>query len=470
MLLYISIMFITTNNYSQSRIDPCTALEGQWLGSVDFQGASLRIVIRIACENDSLTAVIDSPDQGVKDIGVSSISFDNDTLTVKSKTIMARYKGYYDAESDELRGEWKQSIITLPLVLKKTDSVAGLNRPQEPKPPFPYVVEEVHFENQKAGVVLAGTLTLPDTINDHPAVVLISGSGPQNRDEEIMGHKPFWVIADYLTRNGIAVLRYDDRGVGESKGDFSSATTADLSEDAEAAWIYLKNHKYINEKNVGLLGHSEGGMIAPMIASKLKDVAFIVLLAAPGVKGEEILLRQTEMIYKAAGADENTIQKIVKRNEKIYSILKGETDDDKASAKIKKLLEKQAKKMNDNEKTANNLRRFEIDASVKRIVTPWFRQFVSFDPRPYLEEVDCPVLALNGEKDTQVDAKENLTAIEQAMIIGANPNYKIKEMPGLNHLFQHCTTGSISEYSKIEETISPEVLEIIANWILREVP
>lgn len=440
------------------------------MGSVEFQGSKLRIVIRINCAGDSLWAVIDSPDQGVKDIPVTNIKFQNDTISLKAKSIMAGYTAYYDKESDQLTGEWKQSFLSLPLDLLRVDTVPGLNRPQEPKPPFPYIEEDVVFENKKANITLAGTLTLPDTINTYPAVILISGSGPQNRNEEILGHKPFWVIADHLSRNGIAVLRYDDRGYGESKGSFSGSTTEDFTEDAESAWMFLRKHKNINTKNIGLLGHSEGGMIAPKLASTQNAVAFIVLLAAPGVTGEKILLTQTALIYEAAGVDKKTVESIIQRNEKIYKVLKKEDDDEKASEKIRKILEKEAKNMSDEKKVKNNLRRYEIDAYVKTSVSPWFRYFLTSNPRPYLLEVKCPVLALNGEKDLQVTAEENLEAIEQAMIFGANPNYKIMEMPGLNHLFQHAETGAPAEYSTIEETISPEVLDIITKWILEEVP
>jgi len=440
------------------------------MGSVEFQGSKLRIVIRINCDDDSLRAVIDSPDQGVKDIPVTKIKFQNDTISLKAKSIMAGYTAYYDKESDKLTGKWKQSFLRLPLDLLRVDTVPGLNRPQEPKPPFPYFEEEVVFENKKANVILAGTLTLPDTINTYPAVILISGSGPQNRNEEILGHKPFWVIADHLSRNGIAVLRYDDRGYGESKGSFSGSTTEDFTEDAEAAWLFLRKHKNINTKNIGLLGHSEGGMIAPKLASTQNAVAFIILLAAPGVTGEKILLTQTALIYEAAGVDKKTVENIIQRNEKIYKVLKKENDDEKASEKIRKILEKEAKNMSDEEKVKNNLRRYEIDAYIKTSVSPWFRYFLTFNPRPYLLEVKCPVLALNGEKDLQVTPEENLEAIEQAMIFGANPNYKILEMPGLNHLFQKAESGAPAEYSTIEETISPEVLDIITKWILEEVP
>ena len=469
LFVFLSMVFFLSG-YAREEGEACKRVDGIWLGRVDFQGAALRIVFRISCNNDSLQAVIDSPDQGVKDIPVTAISFSDDTLSIKSGSIMASYTGRINMHSDTITGEWKQAFLSLPLVMVKVDSVPGLNRPQEPKPPYPYVEQEVVFENMKAGIKLAGTLTLPDTNGVYPAVVLISGSGPQDRNQEITGHKPFLVIADHLTRQGIAVLRYDDRGVAGSEGVFNEATTVDFADDADAAWLFLTDHKNINPKNVGLVGHSEGGMIAPMVAANRKEVAFIVLLAAPGVTGEKILLRQTELIYKASGMDEEVVEGIVKRNGKIYSILKKIDDEEKAAKKIRKILEKEAKKIPDQERGDHKLKRYEIDAQVKTSVSPWFRNFVNFDPQPYLKSVSCPVLALNGELDLQVAANENLLEIEKAMIIGANPNYKVMEIPGLNHLFQHATTGSPAEYATIEETFSKEVLMIIERWILEEVP
>lgn len=465
--LFCGVIF---SGYAQGQDKGCKNIDGIWLGSVEFQGASLRIVFRINCGDDSLTAVIDSPDQGVKDIAVSEIVFEGDTLILRSKDIMARYKGYFVQGTDTIKGEWKQSFMSFPLNVVKVDSVPGLQRPQEPKPPFPYIEKKVIFENEKAKIKLAGTLTLPDTIGQYPAVVLISGSGPQDRNEELLGHKPFLVIADHLARNGIAVLRYDDRGVAESEGNYADATTEDFTDDAEAAWMFMRNLKNINPQNVGLLGHSEGAMAAPKVAARQKDVAFIVLLAGPGVVGKEILLRQTEMILKAEGMEEEIVEDIVRRNEKMYSVLKKVDDKEKAEKKIRKIMEKEAKKVRDEDKEDYKLKRYEIDAQIRTMMSPWFRYFLTFEPQEYLKELSCPVLALNGELDLQVPAKENLLEIEKAMILGANPNYKILEMPGLNHLFQHAKTGSPTEYGKIEETISPEVLDIITEWILKEIP
>jgi len=273
-----------------------------------------------------------------------------------------------------------------------------------------------------------------------------------------MGHKPFLVIADYLTRKNIAVLRYDDRSMGESEGDYRSATTVDFATDAAAAFEFLKNHKQINQEKIGIAGHSEGGLIAPMIAAKNKDISFIILLAGPGTQGDQVLIDQTELILKAEDTDEKEIEESIKTNKKIYKILATTADNKKAAKKIKKL---SMKNFDESDDTSEE----RIEQSIRVLTSDWFRYFLSYNPYPTLTKVQCPVLALIGENDLQVPAKKNLEAIERALTEGGNNNFKLKELKGLNHLFQTSETGSPGEYSKIEETFSPEALELIVNWI-----
>jgi pimeloyl-ACP methyl ester carboxylesterase len=343
-----------------------------------------------------------------------------------------------------------------------------VNRPQEPKPPYPYLEKEVVVKNKEANIDLAGTLTMPDKGGPFTAVILITGSGPQNRDEELMGHKPFLVLSDYLTRKGYAVLRCDDRGMGKSTGKFSTATTLDFVTDISSCIDFLKTQKEIDSTRIGLAGHSEGGLIAPIIAAERKDVAFVVLLAGPGLTGEKILLMQSAIINKKAGlteeelADDNTLRT------KIYAAIKKNTPDDKATKKVKELFAS-AKKKNPSEKGLSQLDDNQIDIFIKQSITPWFRTFLVLDPVNYISKVHCPLLALNGSLDVQVPAKENLQAIEKALIFGGNSRYTIEEIEGANHLFQHATTGNVDEYGKIEETMSPEVLEKISDWIGKEV-
>jgi alpha-beta hydrolase superfamily lysophospholipase len=294
---------------------------------------------------------------------------------------------------------------------------------------------------------------------------MITGSGAQNRNEELMGHKPFLIIADYLSRNGIAVLRCDDRGVGGSQGIYTEATSADLATDTEAAFNFLKNNPKINKNEIGLIGHSEGGLIAPIIASSNSEIGFIVSLAGPGVTGQQIMIRQTEDIGRLSGMKESALKESIEIDRRLYAVLRKEKDNNKAEKKVlalyKEVLEKKKSSKAEIEKEVNQLKqRFGAKTYT------WFRYFLTTDPASFWKKVECPVLALNGEKDLQVAAHENLPAIQKALKSGGNESVKIISLPGLNHLFQHCTTGLPAEYGTIEETFSPEVLKIVANWIL----
>ena len=442
-------------------------VEGSWSGTLKFQGMELVLVFNIKLnEKDSLIATIDSPDQGAKDIPTSSISVTSDSLIIKAKALQGSFRGDLNADFSESKGNWKQAGMKFPLELKHSKSQFVRNRPQEPKPPYPYLEKEIAFRNPVSGDTLAGTLTIPDDTATHPAVILISGSGAQDRNEELMGHKPFLVLADHLSRNGIAVLRYDDRGFGKSGGNFQTATTEDFATDASAAIDFLKGYEGIDSLKIGLIGHSEGGMIAPMVASERTDVGFIVLMAGPGVTGEKILLSQTELISQAESINEEEIRKSLKQSKDIYTILRKTSDNDKASERIRKVLEANNKKSGDKNEN-DTLNEQKINATIKSLTSPWFRYFLIFNPVQYLSKVKCPVYAINGSLDLQVSSKENLPVIEQAMIFGGNPDYTIEEIPGVNHLFQTATTGSPNEYSKIEETLSPAVLEKISNWVIK---
>jgi hypothetical protein len=366
-----------------------------------------------------------------------------------------------------MAGQFKQGGFTLPLTLKKTDKPTEVKRPQEPKKPYPYVEEEVSYENKKAGVKLAGTLTLPQGKGPFPAVLLITGSGAQDRNEAILGHKPFLVLADHLTRKGIAVLRVDDRGVGGSTGNVSQATSEDFAGDALAGVEFLKSRKEINPKKIGLIGHSEGGIVAPMAAVKSKDIAFIVLMAGTGLTGEEILYLQGELISRAAGAHLLDVAAQRRLQEQMFAVVLSETDNARAEKKLREILAEEVSKLSEEEKKAAGSASGAMEAQIKSVLSPWFRFFLTYDPKPTLRKVKCPVLAINGEKDLQVPPKENLRAIEEALKAGRNKDFTIKELPKLNHLFQTCTTGSLSEYSQIEETIAPVALETIADWIVK---
>ena len=409
---------------------------------------------------------MDSPDQGAKDIPVEEAKFEKNHLRLDAKSIGGVFEGDLKPDQPQLDGNWTQGGMTLPLVLEKTDKVPELNRPQEPKPPYPYLAKEVSYENKKAGITLAGTLTMPKTGGPFPAVMLITGSGAEDRDETVFGHRPFLVLADYLTRRGIAILRVDDRGVGKSTGSTAKSTSQDFAGDVLSGVEYLKSLKEINPKQIGLLGHSEGGIIAPMVATQSSDVSFIVLMAGTGLTGEQILYLQSALIYKAEGVSDETIAKDRKLKEQIFAVIKQESDSAQAAKKMRQLMTDAMAQMDEKEKQALSYSPEIVDMSIKQLLTPWFRYFLTYDPVPALMKVKCPVLAINGDKDLQVPPKEDLTAIENALKAGGNKDYTIKLLPGLNHLFQKADTGSPMEYSKIEETISPEALEVIGNWIV----
>jgi pimeloyl-ACP methyl ester carboxylesterase len=343
-----------------------------------------------------------------------------------------------------------------------------LARPQEPKKPYPYLEEEVSYENKQAGVKFAGTLTLPRSQGPFPAVLLITGSGPQDRDETVFGHRPFLILADYLTRRGIAVLRVDDRGVGGSTGSNADATSEDFVSDTLAGVAFLKGRKEINPKQIGLIGHSEGGMIGPMAAVKSKDVAFLVLLAGPGLPGKDVLVLQGQAILKAKGAAESILAFQRTLQQRMFAVVQEEKENAAAEKKLRQVIAEETAKLSEEDRKALGDVKASAEGQIQTVLSPWFRFFLTFDPRPTLRQVRCPVLALNGEKDVQVDAKENLAAIDKALKDGGNKDVTVKALPELNHLFQTCQTGGLAEYSKIEETFAPAALEVIGDWIVRQ--
>jgi pimeloyl-ACP methyl ester carboxylesterase len=435
-----------------------TSVEGYWLGKLKVLNQELQIGFTIAKKSEGgLKSTLDSPDQGVSDIPVEETTFDKGQLHVAMKSLQAIFDGELKSDGTTIEGNFQQGGMTMPLVLKKGAKPAARKRPQEPSKPYPYHEEEVSYPTIK----IAGTLTLPRSRGPHPAVVLITGSGPQDRDEAIFGHKPFLVLADYLTRQGIAVLRCDDRGVAKSTGKFARATSEDFADDALAGVEYLKSRPEINPKQIGLIGHSEGGLIAPMAAVQSKDVAFIVLLAGPGIPGDEILYLQVASLLRFQGKSPEAIAANRRIQERTYAVLKEIADEKLARQKIRAVVEEELTRLP--EATRKELG--ELSRAQEAIPGPWFRYFLNYDPRPILRKVKCPVLALNGEFDYQVPPKENLPEIEQALKEGGNSDFTVKEMPKLNHLFQTCQTGSGDEYARIEETYAPSMLGLVAEWI-----
>jgi len=342
-------------------------------------------------------------------------------------------------------------------------------RPQEPIEPYTYYTEEVTFKNDQANVILAGTLSLPSKDGSYPAVILISGSGPQTRDSEFGGHKLFLVLADYLTRNGIAVLRYDDRGFGESTGNFATGTSLDFSYDVESAVKYLKTRKEIESNKIGLIGHSDGAMIAPMVAARSNDINFIVLLAGPGVQGAKLMLDRQELMERKMKFSESEIEKSRRHSEQMIQIIMNSNDSETTKVKLSEFSRNNYNDIPEYAIPPGMSKDQFISKHIEMLSTPWFKYFFSYDPAPTLQKVKCSVLALNGDLDVQVPSKENLEGIRDALNAAGNRNVTIQEIPKLNHAFQECVTGMPDEYNKIDQTFSPIALAKISNWILQQI-
>jgi hypothetical protein len=451
----VTVLISSLSSFSQTN----EKVLGNWSGKLDLPGTKLEIIFKISVdENRKLNTKMDVPAQDAKDLPVGETILSGDSLKLSVAMIMGKFSGRITSDSI-IEGTWKQSGATFPLILKKTEVITEMKRPQTPKAPFPYLSEEVEYVNPLSGLKLAGTFTLPENAKNCTAVILISGSGAQDRDETIFGHKPFFVIADFLTRNGIAVLRVDDRGIGGSEGNINDATSEDFAGDVLAGLEFLKTKKEINQNKIGLIGHSEGGLIAPMVANRSTDVAFIVLLAGPGIKGEQIIIKQVELLNRAAGLTEEQVTQKLNLQKNIFEILLNEKDTVNQLERLQQVFSDGTyETMSDDHKKI-------INVNLNALKTRWFQFFLTYDPYPALVKLKCPVLALNGSKDLQVPPKENLAAIEKALKEGGNKNFKTLEMDNLNHLFQTCETGAVAEYAQIEETISPAVLQILRDWI-----
>lgn len=436
-LLLFTLLAICTS-FSQE-------ITGEWHGSLQIQGTELPLVFHISKTETGLKSKLDSPKQNAFGIPMDSTSFKNDSLFISSKMGIS-YTGSITGK-EGIVGNFMQNGMVLKLNLSRKNTETTAQTQTEPKP---YHSENVFFENEKAGIVLGGTLAFPKGKEKFPAVVLISGSGAQTRK----GNKPFLALSDFLVRNGIAVLHYDDRGVGESEGDMLTATSANFATDVEAAVDFLRSRNEINSAKIGLIGHSEGGMIAPMVASKSDKVAFLVLMAAPGIPGNELLVLQNRLIGKAHGMTEPQLAIAEKTNRSIYDIIINSPKDS-----LKTNLTNFLKEI------SPNIPETQLNAEIKMMSYPWMKFFLKYDPRPALEKTKVPVLAINGGNDLQVPAEINLNAIETALKKGGNNRVTIEILPGMNHLFQESETGLPSEYGNLEQKFSAETMELISNWI-----
>ncbi len=440
-------------------------IEGSWSGKLKESGMDLRLVFNFTLtEADTIKATLDSPDQNAMGIPLGRVILQDDSLFVEAPMIRGRYSGKVSGDS-LITGTWMQLGRNYSTDLRR-GSVAPVtyNRPQEPQPPYPYREEEVSFRNTSENFGLAGTLTVPEGAGPFPAVVLITGSGQQDRDETLFHHKPFKVIADHLTRNGIAVLRYDDRGVGGSKGSLTGATSLSFAGDAEAAVTFLAGRPEIDPKKIGLAGHSEGGLIAPIVASRNSTIAFVISLAGPGVTGYDAIIQQNIDFFRVTGMPEADLEKQLHMLRNIFRFVMAGED--------QRTVAKQAMEWYNKELDAKGVtpeeRREQMSQFAQALVqtnNAWWKYFLSSDPAQFWSKVRCPVLALNGDKDIQVNHAQNLPAIKAAVKKGGNRKVKTVSLPGLNHLFQRAETGAVTEYATIEETFSPAALDLMTSWI-----
>lgn len=440
-------------------------LVGRWGGALEVQALRLRLTMTVADSGGALHARFVSVDQDGTAFP-ATVTTRGDSAFFEAAMIGARYRAALVGR-DTLRGEWMQGAGTLALTMVRgADAAMVLRRPQHPRPPYPYREEQVAVESVP-GVRLAGTLTLPPGDGPHPAVLLVSGSGPQDRDETLLGHKPFLVLSDYLTRRGIAVLRLDDRGVGASTGAFAAATSGDFAQDAAAAVRWLRARPEVADDQVGIVGHSEGGLIAPLVASRTQEVAFIVLLAGPGTPSAELLMAQGALISRAGGDTDSEIERTTALQRQLFTAIATEADSAALHGRLREIASAYQASLTPEERAEPGNSDATMAAALNSLISPWFRWFLRYDPAPALRATRVPVLALNGSLDLQVPADENLAAIQRALAAGGNRDVTVEKLPGLNHLFQTARTGAPSEYAEIEETFSPAALQRIGDWIVQ---
>ncbi|MFY0637449.1 alpha/beta hydrolase family protein [Maricaulis maris] len=434
-------------------------MDGVWEGMLTRGETELAFTLNIETGETGTQVTLDSVTQAAYGIPVTDLSRDGDVIGFRVPAANVTYRGRLEADGDAMSGEWtRPGFPDAEVGFQRTaEVVTGPNRPQEPTGPFPYTVETVRFDNSEAeGVTLAGTLTIPAGEGPFPAAILISGSGPQDRDETVWTHRPFAVLADHLTRNGIAVLRYDDRGFAESTGDFASSTSLDFASDTEAALAWLRDRPEVDTSAIGLIGHSEGGLIAPIVAADNDAVAFLVLLAGPGTTGEQIILDQSLAAARAGGRSEDELDALARLIPQITGSVSAAANEAEARSALTALL-------TDDILALLGAAPAQRELLISQNVRAWQRTFLQHDPASYLSRVDQPVLAVNGSLDLQVIPDANLAGVEAGL--SGNPDVTVMELEGLNHMFQTAQTGMVAEYAEIEETFAPHALDLISDWI-----
>lgn len=454
-----------------------TKVNGTWEGKLSVGPNTLRLVVHIKGEAGAYSATLDSPDQGAKGIPVSSVQQAGDSLHLEVAAARAKLSGRLLNDST-LSGQWQQGGAAFPIEMKKSASsnsaAAVLKRPQTPVPPFPYESKDVTYHNANRSIQFGATITKPFGTGPYPAVLLITGSGPQNRDEELFGHKPFAVMADDLTKRGFLVLRVDDRGVGQTTGDHRSATSRDFADDVKAGLAYLRSLPEVDKKKIGLLGHSEGGMIAQMVGAEEKDLAFLVMLAAPGIPVTELMTLQNEAVMLSAGVQKEAAKEYTGLYRQLVGAIAFAPADE--AEKLTTTIVN-----NWTQKTPKEIvlattgisdeasKQKWVASFSKQLTNPWFHYFLKYNPDDYVKKLKTKVLALNGDRDIQVLSSANLAGLRASLKKSSAPHYDVVALEGLNHLFQRCQKCTVQEYGELEETIAPVALEAIGTWLVREV-
>ncbi|GAB3654334.1 alpha/beta fold hydrolase [Echinicola sediminis] len=459
--LMIILLMVGLCNVAEAQVG---SLSGSWKGELKVMAQTLPLIFHFNPADGGWEGSMDSPAQGAKGIQMNKVLFANSKVELGIEQYLISYQG--ELKNDTIKGVFTQGQMDFPLILIKMveEELSVKPKPQEPQEPYGYEVMQTSFSNLKSGISLKGTLTKPKGNGPFPAVVLVNGSGQQNRDAEIFGHKPFLVLADYLTQNGIAVLRYDERGVGASEGEFESATSFDFKQDASVAIEHLRKFPFVNQLKIGVIGHSEGGMIAWIMGAEDRGLNFIISLAGPVVPIPDLMMQQTQDVLRSNGASEELVAEQQKINQLIYTVFNETEDFDQLEENLSMAL----KRYWFNEYGAdsvNNDQLQRLEEAYSKLITPWYHTFMRFDPKPYIQRTTIPALALFAENDVQVNGPVNREALEDIIQEEGQENIRLKVYPGLNHLFQQSETGGISEYALLEETFSEEVMQEMVEWI-----
>jgi len=477
-LLYIFLMLTILS--TQIIAQPSSKdIIGDWKGSLIVAGKSIPLVFHIKNNSGTLNVTMDSPSQGAAGLKCQNAVFNTDSISFNYNGLIF-YKGKL-TDMSAISGTYTQSGLNLPLNLTKSqdpsDTASAIIRPQTPTPPFPYISRDIVYNSPDGKLQYGATITMPDSTGKFPAILLITGSGPENRDEEIFGHKPFAVLADFLTRAGYLVMRVDDRGVGKSTGDFKACTTFDFADDASNSLNYLKNLPQTDKQKIGVLGHSEGGIIAEMLAAKRNDLDFIILMAAPGISSFHLQELQRMAAARKTAPAINAAALSIDSTIFHYAAAEFIANEDTSTARIKATdhLNDYYSKHPSSMFTSESQRDTIMQRSVKGIIRllsgdKWMNQWLRLDAGEYLGKIKCKVLALNGSEDFQVTPKENLAGIKTALSNGDCRDFEVIELPGLNHLFQRCDKCTFQEYGKLTQTLDPSLLNTIKDWLLKKVP